>query len=75
LLLPSIGETKLPIPDFEINNFNGVAKELLKLIAKELKSTIGQSILYSLTSLSIFDNPIQAVDDLVRYMMTILQTI
>jgi len=31
--------------------------------------------LYSLTSLSIFDNPIQAVDDLVRYMITVFQTI
>jgi hypothetical protein len=72
LLLPSIGETKLPIPDFAIKNFNGTTKELLKKIGSELKSSIAQSILYSITCLAIFDNPVQAIDDLIRYIMMIL---
>ena len=66
-MIPGINELKVPLPDFETKNFEGSSKELTKQFVKKIKQNIGSTIFSSISSISLFDSPVGAIDGFFQY--------
>jgi hypothetical protein len=66
--MPGVSELKLTGPQIRIREFKGSRKELGKLFLKDLGHNIGGAIFSSISSLSLLDSPIAALDGITQYL-------
>lgn len=71
-MIPAVSELKIKIPAIEMKDFQGTDKELSKAILNKIKGNIGSTVISSLSSLSVLDSPVAAIDGVFQYLEAIL---
>lgn len=60
-VIPNIKEMKIQLNDLSIEKFDGTQKTFKKKLTSHIKKTIPTTVSSSISSLSVFENPVEAI--------------